>query len=207
MPHNKSEINADELYELVESIQKYCDKNIKLYALGGTALTILGLKKSTLDVDINIATQAEYNYIIKLFEQIGFKKIGPIRWLTQEGLAFDLFHGEYILGTQLLDDALSRAKLAKEFEKMTIYTLDTYDIIISKLARSDQRDFDDIQVILNTANIDLKLLANRYYLTMNQSMVGQAKQKFIDLISIKCKDWQIPVSKQLKEEVAQWDLR
>ncbi len=77
-----------------------------MYALGGTALTILNIKKSTLDIDVNIETIKEYEYICKLFEQIGFEKKGTIRWITQEGLAFDVFHSSNILGTELLPDCL-----------------------------------------------------------------------------------------------------
>lgn len=96
MPHNKEEINADRLFVLLESISKFVDKKINIYALGGTALTILKIKNSTLDVDINIDTYKEFKYISNIFEQIGFKKINEMRWITQEGLAFDLFHGSNI---------------------------------------------------------------------------------------------------------------
>ena len=91
MTHNEKEINAEELFELIESISKFIEKEIKMYALGGTALTILNIKKSTRDVDINIESNSEYKYICKIFDDLGFEKKG-IRWISQEGLAFDMFH-------------------------------------------------------------------------------------------------------------------
>jgi len=83
MPRNTKETNAEELFELLASISKYIEEKIKMYALGGTALTLLKLKPSTLDIDINIHSDNEYHYVYELFEQIGFKKIGMIRWLAQ----------------------------------------------------------------------------------------------------------------------------
>ena len=44
MVHNEKEINAEELFELIGSISKFIEKEIKMYALGGTSLTILNVK-------------------------------------------------------------------------------------------------------------------------------------------------------------------
>ena len=54
MIHKNKEINAERLFELLRSISKYLDRKIKMYSLGGTALTILNLKKSTLDIEKEI---------------------------------------------------------------------------------------------------------------------------------------------------------
>ena len=86
MTHNEKEINVEELFELIKSISKFIEKEIKIYALGGTALSILNIKKSTRDIDINIESKNEYQYICKIFNDLGFEKKG-IRWFSQEGLA------------------------------------------------------------------------------------------------------------------------
>ena len=43
-PHNPKEQRTNELFELLESLVPYIEEKIQLYALGGTALTILGIK-------------------------------------------------------------------------------------------------------------------------------------------------------------------
>jgi hypothetical protein len=204
MTHNKEEINAKILYELLGSISGFIEKEINMYALGGTALTILGIKQSTLDIDINIDSQSEYKYTLEIFEQIGFKKIGTYRWLTQEGLAFDLFFGSNILGTDLLPDCLEKSKFINSFGMIKLYTLSLYDIIISKLARGDDRDFSDIKNIFEEENINLKLLTKRYKETMEVSVVGQYKQKLLNLIETKFSQWKFPLNKKLIEEVKKW---
>ena len=204
MTHNKKEINAEELFELIESISKFIEKEIKMYVLGGTALTILNIKKSTRDVDINIESNSEYKYICKIFEQIGFEKKGPIRWFTQEGMAFDIFHGSYILGTDLLPDCLEKSKFIKSFGNIKLYTLPLEDIIISKLARGDSRDFEDIKMILKNKKINLKDFVQRYKETMETSIVANYKQKLLDLIKIKFKEWKFSLDNSLIDEVKKW---
>lgn len=167
-------------------------------------MTILGLKRSTLDIDVNIDSESEYKYTTKIFEQIGFKRKGAYRWLTQEGLAFDLFFGSNILGTDLLSDCLEKSKLIQSFGMINLYTLSLYDIIISKLARGDSRDFFDIKNIFESEKIDVNELVERYQKTMEVSAVGQYKQKFLDLIKIKFSHWEFPLDKKLIEEVEKW---
>ncbi|MBU1245532.1 MAG: nucleotidyltransferase [Nanoarchaeota archaeon] len=200
---NKQEINIKRLYELLESIEKFIERKVKLYALGGTALTILKIKPSTIDIDVNIHSKGEYEYICKIFEQIGFEEKSTIRWITQEGLAFDLFHGSNILGTDLLNDALKKSKFIKSFGNIELYTLSLEDIIISKLARGDNRDFGDIKRIIKKVN--LKELIQRYKETMENSIGSNYKQKLLDLIEIKFKEWKFKIDKDLINEVKKWE--
>lgn len=204
MAYSKNETGTKMLFQLLESLSQYADEKIQMYALGGTALTILGIKPSTLDIDINIDSEKQYKYLCKIFEQIGFKRAGVIRWITQEGMAFDLFHGSNILGTDLLPDCLEISKFAKSFGNIELYSLSLYDIIISKLARGDSRDFIDIKNILEKEKIDIKKLVERYRKTMEISIVGQHKQKLLDLIEIKFSEWKRTKDEKLIKEVKQW---
>ena len=204
MATNKKETNANELFELLNSISKFIEKKIKMYALGGTALTILGIKLSTLDIDINIDSHKDYKYICEIFEKIGFERIGTIRWQTQEGLFFDLFMGSNILGTELLPDFLKKSKFIKSFGNIELYTLSLEDIIISKLARGDSRDFLDIKKIFEYQRINLPELIKRYKETMETSVVGNYKQKLLDLIEIEFSHWKFPLNHKLINEVKKW---
>lgn len=205
MSHNTKETNAKELYELLESLSKYFDEPVKMYALGGTALTILGIKPSTRDIDVNIHSTKEYNYTLKIFEEVGFKRKGTIRWLTQEGMMFDVFSNYFILGTQILHDCLELSKFIKSFGKIELYTLSFEDIIITKLARGDDRDFIDIKNIFEMNKINLHSLAKRYKETMETSVVAFYKQKLLDLIEIKFIEWKYPIDEQLINDVKKWD--
>jgi tRNA isopentenyl-2-thiomethyl-A-37 hydroxylase MiaE len=78
------------------------------------------------------------------------------------------------------------------------------DIIISKLARGDERDFSDIKKILENRKIDLNNLTSRYKETMENSAVAFYKQKFLDLIEIKFSQWDLKQDKKLISEVKKW---
>ncbi|MFH1668991.1 MAG: nucleotidyltransferase [Candidatus Woesearchaeota archaeon] len=202
---NSKITSANELFELLNSISKYLERKIKFYALGGTALTILGIKQSTLDVDIDICSKKDYEYLCSIFEKIGFKRLGTIRWQTQEGLFFDLFEGSNILGTALLSDFVSKSKFIRSFDNIELYTMSLDDIIISKLARGDPRDFDDIRRIFETQKIDLKELVKRYEDTMETSVVALYKQKLLDLIEIEFNNWGFTLDMKLIDEVKKWE--
>ncbi len=202
MEENK--VKPERLFALLESISKYVDREIRIYALGGTALTILGIKKSTIDIDINIENQKDYEYICGIFNQIGFEKKGSIRWITQEGLAFDVFHSNKILGTNLLSDCLDRAQYIRSFGELKLYALSLEDIIISKLARGDVRDFEDIKSILKKKNIDVNGLVERYKETMQDSVVANSKQKLLDLIEIKFRKWGLKIDPEIIKVVKKW---
>ncbi len=202
--HNDKEINANELFDFLDSISKFIEIPIKMYALGGTALTILGIKNSTRDIDVNIESNKEYKYICNIFKDLNFEKTGIYRWITQEGLAFDMFYGSNILGTELLEDCIVKSKFTKQFENIKLYTLPLEDIIISKLARGSIRDFDDIKSILDNKEIDINFLIHRYKETMETSTVANIKQKLLDLIEIKFNEWNIKISKDMIEQVQKW---
>lgn len=206
MVNNEKEINTEELFELIGSISKFVEKEIKMYALGGTALTILHIKKSTRDIDINIESKGEYQYICKIFDDLGFERKG-IRWISQEGLAFDMFHGSNILGTELLPDCIDKSKFIKSFGNIKLYTLPLEDIIISKLTRGDSRDFDDIKMIFEVEKINIRELVQRYKETMESSTVANYQQKLLDLIEIKFEEWKFSLDNGLINEVKEWELQ
>src|SRR3989338_1919089 len=204
MAHNNQEIDDYRLFALLESISSYLDIKTSFYALGGTALTLRGIKKSTLDIDINVSTEQEYARISSLFQDIGFERKGPARWITQEGLAFDLFHGFSIFGTHLLPDSLDKATFIKSLGNIQLYALSLPDIVISKLARGDSRDFADIKTIFENEKIDLISLVERYKRTMEASIVSGYKAKLLDLIELKFKDWGFHLNQGIIEEVHAW---
>ena len=55
--------------------------------------------------------------------------------------------------------------------------------------------------------IDLRKLVQRYKETMEISVVANYKQKLLDLIEIKFKEWELSIDKKLINEVKEWELR
>ena len=67
------------------------------------------------------------------------------------------------------------------------------------------RDFDDIKSILEAEKINLRKLVQRYKETMETSIVANYKQKLLDLIEIKFKEWKFSLDNDLIDEVKKWE--
>jgi len=104
----------------------------------------------------------------------------------------------------LLPDSLDKSWFVKSFGNIRLYTHSLYDVIISKLARGDERDFDDIRLIFESDEIILPDLVLRYKGTMENSIVSDYRQKLLDLIEIKFRQWKFGLNKELIGEVKKW---
>ncbi|MDP2924553.1 MAG: hypothetical protein Q8O30_12705, partial [Candidatus Omnitrophota bacterium] len=71
----------------------FLKRGIHLIACGGTALTLLGIKASTKDIDLIVPNVDEYEYLIATLKQLGYKSITGSGWSREDGFIFDLFRG------------------------------------------------------------------------------------------------------------------
>jgi len=117
-----------------------------MIACGGTAMTLIGVKESTKDVDFMVPNQSEYNYLIATLDSLGYKPDTAAGWRREgEPFRFDLFKGNNIHTTTLLESPLEEGRhtLLMEYSRLYIGILNDYDLIASKLMRGETVDFDD----------------------------------------------------------------
>ena len=86
-------LNKDTLLEELAVWNGWLKRRVKLIACGGTALTLLGVKPSTKDVDLIVPEQKEYDYLVKILKDLGYKEI------SGSGLSRD---GVFIFGVRAL---------------------------------------------------------------------------------------------------------
>lgn len=120
-----------ELLEWLFSLDKQLDRKITLVAVGGTAMTLLGIKSSTRDVDFCLKKEDK-----KHFEKV----MGTL-------FRVDLFIDGYIFSEQLPADYADRSKDIRQFSNIMLKALDPLDIVITKAARFNARDEEDIAVL------------------------------------------------------------
>ncbi len=125
-------------------------KKVHLIACGGTALTLLGVKESTKDIDLIVPDVSEYTYLIKILEEAGYKPVTGAGWSKGEGFTFDLFRGNKVHTTELLESPLKEKNhvFIKEFSFLYLGALNYYDIIISKLFRGTAVDIEDCLMLM-----------------------------------------------------------
>jgi hypothetical protein len=125
MPCDKSA-----LLDFLEVINEGLPKKITLVAAGGTAMTLLDLKPSTIDIDFTIPSSD-----MPEFEQA--LKNNPT------GYKVDRWADGYVFCQSLPDDYLDKSVKIKEFSQISLRALHPVDIIVTKIGRLNQRDIQD----------------------------------------------------------------
>ncbi|MBI4975392.1 hypothetical protein HZC20_01825 [Candidatus Peregrinibacteria bacterium] len=159
-------IDKERLLDIISAWDGFLKRRVHLIACGGTALTFLGIKASTKDIDLIVPEVAEYEYLIGILNQLGYNSAAGWGWARQDGFIFDLFRGKTIHTTELLYSPLEKGNhiLMKEFSNIYLAVLNYYDLIISKLFRATSIDIDDCLLLVRNRkkDIDFKLLAQRF---------------------------------------------
>ena len=120
-------------------------------------MTLLGVKDTTKDIDLIIPDLAEYEYLLKMLMQLGYKTAGGSGWTRGDNFIFDLFKGKYVHTTELLESPIDKENhiLMKEFSNIYLGILNYYDIIITKLFRGDSIDIDDCLSLIENKGTEI----------------------------------------------------
>lgn len=155
------------------------NESLELFAIGGTAMVIKGIKESTKDIDF--LTTEEQDKIRKLFKLAGLKEESTDKicnvWRMGK-IRIDVFYEEYIMGIPFPEDWKDMSEKIKEIGKVKLYILNWYDLIITKISRSEKRDIDDIIAIIKSQKLDFNFLKKRYYSIAETSLISEFDYKF-----------------------------
>lgn len=144
------------------------NKKIDLYALGGTAMVLAGHKPATRDIDF--LTTLSIKEVRELFELAGLTEhLGGFDAICHKwdfkGIRVDIFYGAsyMIMGFPLSNSWKESSKLIDKKKNLSIFILNWEDIISTKLARGEPRDFNDILTIIKEEKIDFNRFAKDFY--------------------------------------------
>ncbi len=182
MHENKfKNITPNSSTDLDNFIQLLADLNeeIELFALGGTAMVLKSIKEATKDIDF--ITTTNYKTIKRLFTIAGLKEQEPSQlcniWYLGN-IRIDIFYHEFILGYPLPPDWKKLSEHIKTIGKIKIFILNWFDLIITKIARSEKRDIEDIIAIIKSQKIDFQKLKKRYYQYAETALITDYDIKF-----------------------------
>jgi hypothetical protein len=153
------------LFEILDEWNIQLNARIFVAACGGTALTLYGYKESTLDVDFLIPDLQHHDILIKALSALGYKRAtGNALKHPSNPWIFDLFRGQTIIQTELLDPIQDEGKhrVIKVYDRIVLACINPDDLIISKMFRGTQVDVQDSILMIKTEKVDLKQLAQRY---------------------------------------------
>lgn len=183
-------IDRERLLDVIGGWDSYLRKKVRLIACGGTAMTLLGVKVSTKDIDLIVPEIAEYEYLIDILKQLGYKAVSGNGWNRGDVFVFDIFRGKYVHTNELLESPLDEGNnyLVKEFSHIYLGALNYYDLIISKLFRGKGADFDDCVALMKSkcSEIDIERLKTRFRETasyeISEDKVVHNLDQFIEII-------------------------
>jgi hypothetical protein len=155
------------------------DTEVELFAIGGTAMVLKGIKEATKDIDF--LTTSSYADIKRLFTLAGLSEessSGVCNMWYLRDMRIDLFFGGFIMGTTLPADWKALSEHIRDIGKVKLYILDWDDIIITKIARSEERDIKDALDIIKSQRLDFKRLKEGYYSLAEVSLIADYDYKF-----------------------------
>lgn len=177
-PINTNLKDLDNFLQLLADL----DETIELYAMGGTAMVLKNIKEVTKDIDF-LTTAAQEN-VRNLFTLAGLRENDASKLCNiwhLNNIRIDIFYDEFIMGVSLPDDWKEKSEHLKDIGKLKLFILNWEDIIITKIARSEQRDIEDALEIIKSQNIHFGNLKKRYYSLADVSLISEYGQKFKDL--------------------------
>ncbi len=148
-------------------IGRALNKKMHVYAIGGTALMLHGIKNSTLDVDLVFDEKSDrqdfFDALLKLGAKgsdvtlvYGEKENTPLM-LEFDNCRFDMFTRK-IITSNFSDGMKERAKQTHEFGNLIIKPADALDVLIMKSVTSRSKDDDDIVLILNNVKVNWDII-------------------------------------------------
>ena len=158
---------------------------IHLIACGGTALTLLGYKESTKDVDFMVPVEKEHDLLIQFLTDAGYRQASGSGWMRPgEKTIYDLYKGKRVFTTELLDSPLNKDgnKKILELKKIYLGVLNPIDWIITKMFRGSSVDREDCMALAKHEKINLKKLEARFKETAKYDVSEEKILKNLELI-------------------------
>jgi hypothetical protein len=183
-------IDKDALLQEMEQWNRFLKRKIHVIACGGTAMTLLGVKPSTKDIDFMVPKSTEYDYLLKMLKQLGYEQTTQSGWQRPGDIfRYDIFRGNRIHTTELLESPLKEGnhKKLKEYSHLYIGILNEYDLISSKLIRGTGVDYDDCLLLAKARrDIDIERLKRHYKelvsYDVSEGRIASNIDRFVDIL-------------------------
>jgi hypothetical protein len=142
-------LDNNRLLDFLGEIDKELERKIIIVAVGGTAMTLLKMKASTIDVDFTIPSKY-------------YDEFETAKKVVRPGFRVDLFHDGAVFVNMLPEDYLKKSSLIKtKLKNIELRALHPVDIIVTKIGRLDERDEQDIESCIRKFKLKKNQIAKR----------------------------------------------
>ena len=136
------------LLDFLKTLDDELDEKITLVAAGGTAMTLLDLKPSTIDIDFTIPQECKTAFDKALAN-------------VPHGFKIDVWTDGFVFCQILPDDYLEKSIRIAEFKHILLKALHPIDIIVTKIGRLDSRDMQDIEACITRFHLSKSQIEER----------------------------------------------
>ena len=185
-------------------------KPIKVYLIGGCAMSFRKLKESTKDIDIVFRNSADCaifsdalfgaQYWLPFEVKDEHERLGTVKmYENRDGFHLDLFMKRVCRKMELSKGMAERAEPYKKYGKMEIYLVSKEDIFLFKSLASEgrKRDLADMQVLypgLDWAAMKKELFSQR----LSADLIGHVGRRLEEFRRVY--DLDVPLLKELKKK-------
>lgn len=141
-------LDSSELIEFLEEVEKVLSRSITIVGVGGTALTLLGIKPSTRDVDFTIPGE-------------DYDKFQDALRSTPHGFKVDCWKDGAVFSQMLPDDYVRKSSDIRKLKRIRLKALSPVDIVVTKIGRLDERDKQDIEACIKRFKLRKDQIARR----------------------------------------------
>jgi hypothetical protein len=162
---SKYRITDRQLIDTIDNWEGLINFKVRLISSGGTALTLLGIKESTKDIDMIVPVQKEYERLLTFLRSIGYQYKGNGLVHPDAPLfLFQFWSGNRVFTTELLDSPLNTGRniVIKEWRHIYLGALNLQDLIITKMFRGARVDIEDCVSAFAAFEMDPEALLERY---------------------------------------------
>lgn len=150
------QLDNNSLIDFLIELESELDRRITIIAIGGTAMTLLNLKPSTIDVDFIIPDEY-YDEFIRALNAV------------PHGFHVHHWKGNMVFSQILPDDYIEKSITIKtKTKKIELRALHPLDIVATKIGRLNDRDLQDIEVCIK-----------KYHLTEDQIVERARKVEYV----------------------------
>lgn len=154
---------GDAIREFLDKLDGWLSKSVGVYLLGGSAMTVRGLKDQTEDIDLALGITAEFEHVYQALREQGFEVtseptesfegVGKTIELhhPERGFQIDLFERQVVGKVWITDRMHDRAEAFWTGEYATAYVLSDEDMFLLKavsggdLGSGRRRDIEDMR--------------------------------------------------------------
>jgi len=147
-----------DLTKALEDSGKHVSRKVTAYLIGGCAMTFMGRKAATKDIDIVLGSSDDAKEFTIALGQVGF---ASVRHLTSpyammdafdivednEGMRFDIFERQVCNALVLSNGMKSRARLYRTFGNLEVHLMAPEDIFLFKGITEREADLDDMRIL------------------------------------------------------------